>query len=305
MYTVGHDALSREGEFLAVVYAGGEGAVLSHDALAELYRVRRGRAAVIDVVVPRKRVSPPGTRFHQARNLDPRDVTTYKGIPVTTIPRLLVDLTDTTTDDELANVIHEADFRGWFDEAKVREAADRATGRHHLDVLERALELRKQGSAGTKSKAERAQLARLREQGEHPLPNVQLEGLRGRPVLAGHQAGRRDRPGPSRPPAEPGRRRVARRDTRSRRIRGAACGYPIARLSSGTSVTNMCPGAWVIISSGRLAAATACGVTPQAQNTGTSPSRISTGSPYWGEPKDAIPSTDGSPTCTGAPWTPG
>ncbi len=177
VYTLGHDALSREGEFLAVVYAGGLGSVLSHDALAELYRVRRGRADVIDVVVPRRRVAPPGTRFHQTRNLDPRDVTTYKGIPVTTIPRLLVDLTDTTTDDELANVIHEADFRGWFDEAKVHEAKDRAFGRHNLDVLERALELRKQGSAGTKSKAERAALARLREQGESPLPNVQVEGF--------------------------------------------------------------------------------------------------------------------------------
>ena len=34
----------------------------------------------------------------------------------------------------------------------------------------------------------------------------------------------------------------------------------------------MMPGSWVIMNSGRLSSATACGVTPQAQNTGTSPS---------------------------------
>ena len=65
----------------------------------------------------------------------------------------------------------------------------------------------------------------------------------------------------------------------------------------------MWPGAWVIISDGRLAAATACGVTPQAQKTGTSPSRISTGSPNCGSARSAIPSVSGSPMCTGAPWT--
>jgi hypothetical protein len=53
----------------------------------------------------------------------------------------------------------------------------------------------------------------------------------------------------------------------------------VAIVSSRASVTNMCPGACVIISSGREATATAWGVTPQAQNTGSSPSRTSTGSP--------------------------
>ncbi len=49
--------------------------------------------------------------------------------------------------------------------------------------------------------------------------------------------------------------------------------------SSGMSVTNMCPGAWVMSSGTRAATATACGVTPQAQKTGTSPARTSVGSP--------------------------
>ena len=72
--------------------------------------------------------------------------------------------------------------------------------------------------------------------------------------------------------------------------------------SSGRSVMNMWPGAWVIISEGRLAAATAWGVTPQAQKTGTSPSWIVTGSPNCGLARSAIPSVSGSPMWTGAPW---
>jgi hypothetical protein len=40
--------------------------------------------------------------------------------------------------------------------------------------------------------------------------------------------------------------------------------------SRGRSVTNICAGSWVIMNSIRALSATACGVTPQAQKTGTS-----------------------------------
>src|SRR6476620_1658060 len=46
-----------------------------------------------------------------------------------------------------------------------------------LKPLERALELRRQGSAGTRSRAERAMRARLKRQGIEALPNVTLEGF--------------------------------------------------------------------------------------------------------------------------------
>ena len=46
-----------------------------------------------------------------------------------------------------------------------------------------------------------------------------------------------------------------------------------------TSVMNMCPGACVMTNGGLECMTTACGVTPQGQNTGTSFSRIVTASP--------------------------
>ena len=58
------------------------------------------------------------------RSLDRRDVTVRNGIPVTTVPRTLVDLSDVLTAHQLANVIHEAAFRKLFDERAVRAAID-------------------------------------------------------------------------------------------------------------------------------------------------------------------------------------
>ena len=202
-------------------------------------------------------------------------------------------------------MIHEAEFRHRFSERATRDAMHRANGRRNLKRLEKALELHAAGSAGLKSRDEAAFLSMLKDLPE-PLVNTKLHGIE----VDFHWPAYKlvvevDGPGHGRPRTQrdDARKEAALRErpaTRSvtRRQRSAS-------RSSGTSVTNMCPGACVIISSGRLAAATACGVTPHAQNTGTSPSRISTGSPYCGEASDAIPSTDGSPTCTGAPCTDG
>src|SRR5262249_43044462 len=70
----------------------------------------------------------------------------------------------------------------------------------------------------------------------------------------------------------------------------------------GRSVMNMCPGLCVIMNGGFEASATACGVTPQAQNIGTLPGRMPTKSPQSGFVTSAMPTDAGSPTCTGAPW---
>jgi hypothetical protein len=153
----------------------GEGAVLSHLACAEHWQVRKYRAPVIDVVAPKWRPSRDGVRVHRANRLDPRDVTVHKGIPVTTIARLLVDLTDVLNAHELANVIHEAEFKHRFSERATRHAMARANGRHNLKTLERALELRAAGSAGLKSRNEAAFLSMLKNLPE-PLVNVKLNG---------------------------------------------------------------------------------------------------------------------------------
>jgi hypothetical protein len=176
VYAVGHEALSRDGEWLAAVFAMGDDAVLSHLSTGELRGVSRFRATLFDVTVPRYRRAPDGIRVHRVRRLDPCDVTTYRGIPTTTIHRLLVDLTDVLTKFQLANVLHEAAFRGWYVEAAVRDAMARANGRHNLAVLEQAIALHKSGSAGTRSRGEDAFLALMEHNLPEPLVNTDFRG---------------------------------------------------------------------------------------------------------------------------------
>ena len=101
-------------EFLKEVLIAGEGAALSHEACAELYEVRRWRASLIDVVVPSERRLTSQRADTPRRTLHPDDVTVHKGIPCTTIARLVVDLTDHLTSWEITNVIHEAEWLDLF-----------------------------------------------------------------------------------------------------------------------------------------------------------------------------------------------
>ena len=166
---------------MAAVLWAGEGAALSHLNAAVLWRVWRGAARAIDVITPRGRRGAPGVRAHRCRNLDPRDVTRVFGIAVTTVARTLVDLGDVLDAHRLANVVHEAAFRGHFDPAGTRDAMARARGHHGLGVLEQALAAHAGGSAGTRSNLEDRFLTLTRAHGlSEPLVNtkIQVEGRR-------------------------------------------------------------------------------------------------------------------------------
>ena len=176
VYAVGHAALSHEGRWLACVLAGGPGSGLGGLAAAKHWDVSRFAVPVVDVVVPRQRRPQPGVRFHRTNDLDPRDLTSHRGIPVTTMHRTHVDLADPLTPHQLANVMHEAAYRGRFVEPAIRDSMGRVWGRKRLWVVERALELHAGGSAGTRSGAEDAFLA-LVDQFAEPFVNVAFEGF--------------------------------------------------------------------------------------------------------------------------------
>jgi very-short-patch-repair endonuclease len=174
VYAVGHSRLSEHGWWMAAVLAAGPRAVLSHLAAARLWEIWRRRVVGIDVLAPRRLRARSGFRAHSCRRLDPRDVTVRDGIPVTTVARTLVDLTDVLEPYQLANVIHEAAFRRRFDEHAARAAMTRAPGRR-LTVLEAALRAHANGSAGTRSGLEDRFIALAREAGlPEPLVNTHV-----------------------------------------------------------------------------------------------------------------------------------
>jgi hypothetical protein len=142
--------LSREGALTAAVFAAGDGAALGSLNAAVHWEISRFRTREICVVVPKHRRAQPGFRLIIKPDLDPRDITISNGIPVTTVARTLVDQTDERTPEQLANLIHQAEYTKRFSLEATHAAMARSKNRN-LHVLRRALELRAAGSAGTRS----------------------------------------------------------------------------------------------------------------------------------------------------------
>jgi hypothetical protein len=107
VYRVGHAAPNREARYLAAVRAGGDGAVLSGRAAAHLHGILKGPAPPPGVTAPTER-RIKGVKTRHCRHLNARDLTTVRGIPVTTVARTLVDLAAEHRVDDLARLCHEA-----------------------------------------------------------------------------------------------------------------------------------------------------------------------------------------------------
>jgi hypothetical protein len=173
VYALGHERLSEKGEYMAAVLAAGKGAALCGLSAAALWNAWRRPVREIHVLAPRSRGPQEGFRLHTTRHLDKRDVTELDGIPVTTLARTLVDLTDVLTAHQLANVIHEAAYHELFDRKATREAMTRANGRPNLTRLHEALEA---NGAGTRSYLEDRFLALIAGLPQ-PLVNAKIAGI--------------------------------------------------------------------------------------------------------------------------------
>jgi hypothetical protein len=109
VYAVGHPGRSTLGDYMSAVLAAGDGAALSHAPVAHVLRVVRGAAPPPEVTVPtRSGRARPGIVIHRVRALHALDVSVYEGIPITIIPRTLLDLAPVLTPAELTRACHEA-----------------------------------------------------------------------------------------------------------------------------------------------------------------------------------------------------
>jgi hypothetical protein len=106
VYRVGHRAPSAEATYLAAVRACGEGAVLEGRAAAWLHGLLRGPAPAPEVATPTER-RVAGVATTRAR----RTGVIVRAVPVTTVPRTLVDLAALLGEADLARACHEAGVR--------------------------------------------------------------------------------------------------------------------------------------------------------------------------------------------------
>jgi hypothetical protein len=110
VYRVGHRAPSIQATYLAAVLACGDGALISGHAAGYLLGILKGSAPSAEVTTRGRRLVT-GVRTRRSRHLDAAEATVWRGIPVTSVPRTLVDLAAELGMGELARACHEAGIR--------------------------------------------------------------------------------------------------------------------------------------------------------------------------------------------------
>ena len=141
MYAVGHTHLSRHGEALAAVLACGPGALLSHYSAAWLWDLANVAPAPFHVTTSIWRTPKPPLRLHQSLALTDVDRALREGIPVTSLPRTLLDLAAAIHFDWLEKMVERSEELGLFDLRAVEELLGRTVGHHGHGRLRRAISL--------------------------------------------------------------------------------------------------------------------------------------------------------------------
>lgn len=139
VYAVGHRQLSVQGRCLAATLTCGPGALLSHRSAAWLWEISNRGPAPFEVTAPTSRKARPPIRLHRASNLAAEDRALEDGIPVTALPRTLLDLAATVPGDRLRKALDRAEQRGRFDLTAIESLLERSGGHPGGGRLRQAL----------------------------------------------------------------------------------------------------------------------------------------------------------------------
>jgi len=107
IYRVGHRAPSQEASYMAATKAGGEDVFISGRPAAHALGLVKGRIPRPEVT-SRRHLDIDGLRSTRCDNLVREDTRLWKGIPITSPPRTLVDLAAVLNAEALARACHEA-----------------------------------------------------------------------------------------------------------------------------------------------------------------------------------------------------
>lgn len=172
VYAYGREGVSRHGQWMAAVLAGGEGALLSHRSAASLWGLA-GHLMPAEVTVLRTR-RREGIVFHEG-GIHRDERTVVDGIPVTTLARTLLDFAETVDEFTLQRGFEEADRLRLLKIPELEAVCARAYGRRGLKSLRPLLDGVR--TPATRSALEDRVLALCREHGL-PVPetNVKVQG---------------------------------------------------------------------------------------------------------------------------------
>jgi predicted transcriptional regulator of viral defense system len=171
---VPRELLTREGHWLAAVFACGPKAVLSHRTAAALHGLRQNARALIEVTVPGRSVREhPGIQVHRSTTLTEEDVIKVRNIPCTTVARTLLDLAEVISARGMERVFDQAEIINVFDLLALEEQLARNATRAAGQLVRAVLEEHYPGSTPTESELEERFLAMTRAAGL-PDPEVQV-----------------------------------------------------------------------------------------------------------------------------------
>jgi very-short-patch-repair endonuclease len=148
VYAVGHAALTPRARWMAAVLTCGPSAVLSHRSAAALWRIRPLGSGGIEVTLRPKSHSPPGIRRHASKLLPEDEVTVEDGIPVTTVPRTILDLAAIASVDVVENALREAEYLRLYDTLSLQDLVARYPGRRGIRKVRASLDRLKEEPNG-------------------------------------------------------------------------------------------------------------------------------------------------------------
>ena len=163
-FSAGHKAIRIGGWWWAAVLTCGPDAVLSHFSAAARWGFRQSDR--IEVTVPKDK-RRDGIRIHLSV-LPFDEVTEHEGIPITTVPRTLLDLAAVLPRHQLEAAMNEAEHLELRDKLSLPDLLARYPGRRGTATIRAILDDNQLGERRTRSELEEAFLALVARAGLPP-----------------------------------------------------------------------------------------------------------------------------------------
>jgi len=154
---------------MAAVLASGPEAVLSHHSAAALWLIRPSSRTRTDVTAPHRSRSSELIRRHVSP-LPADERTVERGIPVTSVPRTILDLAATEDVDVIQNLLREAEYRELWDRLSLWDLVERYPGRRGVRKVRVALERLKSEPPGRRRSKLEERFAPFLRRHHLPLP---------------------------------------------------------------------------------------------------------------------------------------
>ncbi len=153
VYAVGHPKLTREGLWIAGVFGAGKGAALSHRSAAGLWDLPVPGPGAVEVTVPIWRSPGSGILAHESQ-LPADEIVQHKGIPVTVVPRTLLDVAAVVPSPVFPRAFREAEVRRLVTPQQLAQILEKYPGRRGNNKLRKLLDDVGFGTGVTRSELE-------------------------------------------------------------------------------------------------------------------------------------------------------